>query len=96
MVKIRFERNQHDKWSQEFGPFEFAPFEFAQLTYDGLRVGPDGAWLANWIDGFWRITNEEIKTVTAEELEQEWSDVVIYTADEALALTERGDRNNDH
>jgi hypothetical protein len=51
MVKIKFERGQHDKWSQEFGPYEFA-----QLTYEGLRIGPDGAWLANYVDGFWRLT----------------------------------------
>jgi hypothetical protein len=72
---IRFERGQYDKWSQEFGPFEFV-----QLTYEGLRIAPDGDWLANYTEGFWRLTNEAVKTITAEELQQEWSDVIIYQA----------------
>ena len=74
-VLIKFERGQQDKESQEFGPFEFA-----QLTYEGLRVGPDGDWIANYVDGFWRLTDESVKTISPEELIQEWSDVVIYTA----------------
>ena len=72
MVKIRFERGQQDKQSREFGPFDFV-----QLTYEGLRIAPDGDWLANYTDGFWRLTDEKL-TMSQEELDQEWSDVIIY------------------
>lgn len=36
-VMIRFECGSEDRVSKEYGPFEFA-----QLTYNGLRVGPNG------------------------------------------------------
>lgn len=72
-IKVRFERGQQDKQSQEFGPFEFV-----QLTYEGLRIAPDGEWLANYTDGFWRLTDESVKSISADDLQQEWSDVIIY------------------
>lgn len=74
LILVQFERGQEDKWSQEFGPFEFV-----QLTYEGLRISPNGDWLANYIDGFWKLTDVTIKTVTLDELTQDWSDVIIYT-----------------
>ena len=38
MIKIRFECGLEDRWSPDYGPFDYA-----QITYDTLRVGPDGA-----------------------------------------------------
>lgn len=44
-VYVRFECGQEDRISKEYGPFPFA-----QLTYETLRVGPDGEHLAVWLD----------------------------------------------
>lgn len=55
-------------------PVRFGPFDFVQITYQSLRVGPDGDPLA-WVDrsGLWRVEGDRSETDT------EWwySDVVI-------------------
>lgn len=63
-VKIRFERGQEDRVSQDYGPYPFV-----QLTYEDLRVGPDGEHLASLLDGYWHI---------GASIEEGWSDVVIW------------------
>ena len=66
MVKIRFERGQEDKVSEEYGPFPFV-----QLTYDSLRVGPDGDEFAAYDpEGYW--FREGFRDM------EKWSDVIIY------------------
>lgn len=41
MFYVHFERGRHDVDGPTFGPFPFV-----QMTYSGLRVGPEGDWLA--------------------------------------------------
>jgi hypothetical protein len=65
-VMVRFETGQEDRISQEYGPFPFV-----QLTYNWLRVGPDGDDLAffDFEEGDW-LPNAEPAV--------KYSDVVIY------------------
>jgi hypothetical protein len=68
---IRFECGQEDRISDEFGPFDFV-----QLTYNTLRVSPNGDELAHYADtpNEWRLW---------EHADQNWySDVIIYDAGE--------------
>jgi hypothetical protein len=80
-VMLRFECGVEDRVSEPFGPFPFA-----QLTYDALRVGPDGEIFAV----FNPETQEWTLCATAHEGQPEkrpvwWSDVVIYAAEEPHA-----------
>lgn len=61
---VRFERCQQDRVSKEMGPFPFV-----QLTYDLLRVGPEGEEIASFTSGFWTRVGYA---------EEPWSDVIIY------------------
>ena len=65
-VMVRFETGQEERISQEYGPFPFV-----QLTYNWLRVGPDGADLAV----FDRETQDWLPDA---EPTVKYSDVVIY------------------
>lgn len=64
MVYLRFECGQEDRTSPEYGPFPFV-----QLTYDEVRVGPDGDSFASFsTEGEWRTLQDP-----------DWySDVMIY------------------
>jgi hypothetical protein len=65
-VKIRFENGQKDLISETYGPFEFL-----QATYDSLRISPDGDFMAEFVDGFWRLDPQYND-------EREYSDFVIF------------------
>jgi hypothetical protein len=39
---------------------ELGTFEFVQLTYEGLRVGPEGEHIAFLVDGLWRLGVEHV------------------------------------
>ena len=59
---IQFVFGQENRESETFGPYDFV-----QLTYDALRVGPDGdRELATFRDGIWTTDDNRI-----------WSDVII-------------------
>lgn len=76
-VKIRFECGRDDRISHVYGPFEFV-----QLTYNYLRVGPDGDELAYYMDEEWRFTPAAPEHgIVAKDAAGLWSDVIIYTAD---------------
>lgn len=60
---IRFERSKSDEVSEVYGPFDFV-----QLTYELLRVGPDGDEFAHYSNGWWQVIADQ----------SEWSDVIIY------------------
>ena len=67
MIKFRFENGRTDQWSEDFGPFEFV-----QLTYEDLRVGPDGESFATMNgNAEWTIDQDESGTV--------YSDVIIWS-----------------
>lgn len=68
-VMVRFEDGQHDAVSKEYGPYPFV-----QLTYESLRVGPDGDWLAVYQLGKWHLDSQK----SQEEGYLYFSDVVIY------------------
>ena len=65
-IFVRFEYGQQDRISADYGPFPFV-----QLTYDALRVGPNGDELASFDghNGTWFILPEL----------SEWSDIIIYS-----------------
>ena len=44
-----------------YGPVTMGPFPFIQLTFDALRVGPDGIFLANYAQGAWSFDGEAIQ-----------------------------------
>lgn len=68
---IRLECGKEDRVSKEYGPFPFT-----QLTYDSLRVGPDGTHVADISrDGIWLIGGT---IFTDEDFAQTWTDVVIF------------------
>lgn len=76
MLKIRFEHVPQGKMSAEFGPFEFV-----QLTYESLRLSPNGAFFAEYDvnENHWTITNaDNAVSVTAHDVAQTWTDVVIF------------------
>ena len=64
-VLVRFECGQEDRISVECGPFPFL-----QVTYNELRIGPEGETLAtfNAETHEWRVLNQEAW----------YSDVLIY------------------
>lgn len=57
-------RNGVDSSALLLGPYP----DFVQLTYEGLRVGPEGEHIANYADGYWYVEADD----------SPWSDVVIY------------------
>jgi hypothetical protein len=70
MISVRFERGQNDNVSSVYGPFPFV-----QLTYEELRVGPEGLTLAIYFNGWWKIQRG------GDEGLQNWSDVVIASSE---------------
>lgn len=69
-VTIRFETGQEDRVSATYGPFDFA-----QMTYNTLRVGPDGDDFA-----YFDSTRQEWIILQGYALVGDkswWSDVVI-------------------
>mgnify|MGYP001611948225 FL=1 len=71
-VMIRFEHGYEGRISKEYGPFPFV-----QLTYELLRVGPDGEDFAIY-DGTWHLTTSSLDENPDPEI---WSDVIIYSFD---------------
>lgn len=61
---IRFEHIPEGRMSEDLGPVEWV-----QLTYDELRVSPDGESYAIYHDGYWWPVNEP---------EVPYTDVVIW------------------
>lgn len=62
---IRFEDCHTDRIGDELGPFEFA-----QITYNELKVGPDGDVLAfQDEEGYWRLVEAPYDS---------WPDIIIY------------------
>lgn len=68
-LMIRFECGQEDRVSSDYGPFEFV-----QLTYESLRIGPDGEQFATYCHGNWRLDDGRYRPGEA----GPWSDVIIY------------------
>lgn len=74
--------------SKQPDSLELGPFDFVQLTYEGIRVGPDGDHIGFFKDGLWALGVETIP------LGQSWSkfgpapnallfsDVGIYSEDD--------------
>jgi len=46
---VRPEKGQEDVIGPTFGPFE----EFIQMTYGGIRVGPNGESIGSYDNGLW-------------------------------------------
>lgn len=68
----RPECGQEDRVGPTFGPFD----EFLQLTYEDLRVGPDGKEIAQLgTDGYWHMRPEFCDPDIA------WSDIVVWAED---------------
>lgn len=51
MVTIQFERNESHPQGQAHA--ELGPFEWIQVTYNTLRISPDGQEIAVYVDGYW-------------------------------------------
>lgn len=64
----RFERGAEDKWSEDIGPVP----EFFQLTYEDLRIGPDGEIVAQFDGGYWYDVRP------GADKEYPWSDIVMW------------------
>jgi hypothetical protein len=76
-VSLRFECGREDRIGRLHGPFEFV-----QLTYNSLRVGPDGHFFASYHEGDWGFDDEAPRHgVKPEEMGEKWSDIVIFQAD---------------
>jgi hypothetical protein len=64
MTYLRFEYGQEDRMSEDLGPFNSL-----QMTYDALRVGPDGdREIAHLAAGLWRTDDGQL-----------WSDFVVWS-----------------
>ena len=63
---IRMDSVQRDE-SRELGPFDYV-----ELTYEYLRVGPDGDFIGDYdfCLGFWTLNSDS----------SEWSDITVYSA----------------
>lgn len=59
---VRFEMGQEDRVGEDLGPFPFV-----QLTYEALRVGPEGDDLAFYDGHVWKLKDGTV-----------WTDVVIF------------------
>jgi hypothetical protein len=70
---VRPECPREDRVGKELGPFP----DFLQLTYEDLRIGPDGDVIAqyNLNTGHWCF-RENFR-----DNNEEWSDIVIYAKD---------------
>ncbi len=104
MVSIRFEASEamYEEGGALFGSkqpdsLELGPFDYVQLTYDHLRVAPDGDPIGFFTDGrLWSVGVERIP------LDDKWwsvgpapdgllfSDVVLHTEARASAAAEAG------
>lgn len=51
MIQVRFEDSRHNE-TEIFGPFEWV-----QLTYESLRIAPDGEEIAHY-DGVWFVVKK--------------------------------------
>ncbi len=68
-IMVKFEHSRYrSRGDADVEPRSFGPYPFVQLTYEGLRVGPDGDDLAFYDGGYWRLVSDDTR----------WSDVVIY------------------
>lgn len=65
---LRFECEMDNRFSHDIGPFE----DFFQLTYHDLRVGPNGAFIAQHCNGWWYVWKE------FGDMNEKWSDVVMW------------------
>lgn len=65
-INVEFSRPRDEVDGPKFGPFEWV-----QLTYEGLRVSPDGEHIAYYADGEWVIAVEWAES------EETYSDIVI-------------------
>jgi hypothetical protein len=78
MVLVRFERGRDDQTGPVLGPFEWV-----QLTYNALRVAPNGEQLASYdpVQHDWFIeANPRVPhtmLLTVDELGEPWSDIII-------------------
>lgn len=77
---FHLECGSEDRFSLTYGPFEFV-----QLTYDSLRVGPDGDEVGYFKDGFWyfhpnieSLSGKNIFGGTPGTKDDRYSDVVIF------------------
>lgn len=62
-LHIQFLSYQHETESRWYGPYPFV-----QMTYESLRVGPDGDHLS-FFNGDWQDPDDPTR---------KWSDVVIH------------------
>lgn len=53
-VEVRFECARKERVGPTLGPFEWV-----QLTYELLRVSPDGEELAHYADEGWRLGDDD-------------------------------------
>jgi hypothetical protein len=67
---FRFENAPEDIVSSEFGPYP----EYVQLTHEDLRIGPDGAIVAQIVGGMW---------YSCDNPNMAWTDVVIWAKESA-------------
>ena len=81
----RFERPRDDAYPILLGPFS----DFLQLTYGDLRIGSDGATIAQFDAGAddWFITDSALPASTLDgneskpaviDINEPWSDIIIY------------------
>ena len=72
-LMVRFLDAQNGKVSQNFGPYPFV-----QLTYELLRVGPNGDDLARFTDGCWYLLERVEDGIVEYQVDGEpWTDIVI-------------------
>lgn len=82
-MHVRFERSEPAaERAAGFPPVViFGPYEYVQLTYEEIRVSPDGAPLAHISGGVWLLSDEnpEVRNrASAENILHYYSDVVVY------------------
>ena len=68
-IYVRFECGREERMMEK----GLGPFEFVQMTYDELRISPNGDPFAYFgKDGDWHLVDETISN-------EPWSDFVIYS-----------------
>lgn len=63
--------------AKDLEPVRLGPYEWVQLTYNDLRISPDGdiiAW-CNYSGGLWKVLDE----VLPEGKPDTWSDIIIIS-----------------
>ena len=71
-VHVRFEQPRDDFVSEVFS---FPDSNYVQLTYEGLRIGPDGDVIAVYWPGGWQ---PNYKMFSAPLTDQTYSDIVVW------------------